>query len=91
LDEISGYIANDNPEAAKSVRRIIFNTADLIAQHPELGQRIRKAAERHQQIRWFVVPKFHNYLIFYRPLQETIVVVRVLHTAQDWTRFFSAA
>ena len=83
------YIATDNPEAAECVHRIILNTADLIAQHPELGRRIRKAAVRHQQIRWSVVPKFHNYLIFYQPFQETIMVIRVLHAAQDWTRFFS--
>jgi toxin ParE1/3/4 len=88
LDEISGYIAADNPEAAERVRRIILNTADLLAQHPELGRRIRKASARHLQIRWFVVPKFRNYLIFYQPFQETIVVIRVLHAAQDWTRFF---
>ena len=91
LDEISGYIAADNPEAAKRVRRIILNTADLLAQHPELGRRIRKASARHLQIRWFVVPKFRNYLIFYQPFQETVMVVRVLLAAQDWTRFFPAA
>jgi plasmid stabilization system protein ParE len=34
------------------------------------------------------MPKFRNYLIFYQPFEETIVVVRVLHAAQDWTRFF---
>jgi toxin ParE1/3/4 len=89
LDEISGYIAADNPEAAERVRRIILNTADLLALHPELGRRIRKAQARHLQIRWFVVPKFRNYLIFYQPFQAAIMVVRVLHAAQDWTRFFS--
>jgi plasmid stabilization system protein ParE len=88
LGEISGYIVADNPEAAERVRRNILNTADLLAQHPELGRRIHKASNRHQQIRWFVVPKFRNYLIFYQAFQETIVVVRVLHAAQDWTRFF---
>jgi len=51
LDEISGYIAADNPEAAARVRRIILNTADLLALHPELGRRIRNAAARHLQIR----------------------------------------
>ena len=88
LDEHCGYITADNPEAAKRVRQVILNTAVLLAQHPELGRSIRKAAPRHAQIRWFVVPKFRNYLIFYQPYQETIVVVRVLHAAQDWTRFF---
>jgi toxin ParE1/3/4 len=91
LDEHYGYIAGDNPGAAERVRRIILNTADLLAQHRELGRRIRKAAPRHAQIRWFVVPKFRNYLIFYQPYQETIMVVRVLHAAQDWTRFFPAS
>jgi toxin ParE1/3/4 len=88
LDEIFNFIAADNSDAAARVRRMILNTADFLTQHPELGRRIRKAAPRHAQIRWFVVPKFHNYLIFYQPFQETIMVVRVLHAAQDWTRFF---
>lgn len=88
LGEISGYIATDNPEAAARVRQTILNTADFLAQHPELGRRIRKAVARHLQIRWFVVPKFRNYLVFYQPYQEGIVVVRILHAAQDWTRFF---
>jgi plasmid stabilization system protein ParE len=61
LDEISGHIAYDNPEAAERVRLTILNTADFLTQHPELGRRIRKAAARHLQIRWFVVPKFRNY------------------------------
>ena len=91
LDEISGHIAADNPEAAERVQLTLLNTADFLAQHPELGRRIRKAAARHLQIRWFVVPKFRNYMIFYQPFHETVMVVRVLHAAQDWTRFFPTA
>jgi plasmid stabilization system protein ParE len=41
LDEISGHIAADNPEAAQRVRRVILNTADFLAPHPEIGRRIR--------------------------------------------------
>ena len=82
------HIAADNPTAAKRVRQIVLNTADLLAEHPELGRRIRKAPARQSQIRWFVVPKFRNYLIFYQPFQETVMVVRVLHAAEDWTRAF---
>lgn len=88
LDEHCGYIAGDNPEAATRVNQIILNTADFLAQHRELGRTISKAVPQHQHIRWFVVPKFRNYLIFYQPYQETIMVIRVLHAAQDWTRFF---
>jgi len=91
LEAIFHFIAADNVDAAEHVRRNILNTADFLAQYPDLGRRIRNAAPRHTQIRWFVVPKFHNYLIFYQPFKETIMVVRVLHAAQDWTRFFPAS
>jgi plasmid stabilization system protein ParE len=88
LDGIFHRIAADNPDAAERVCRTVLNTADFLVQHPELGRRIRHVTPRHAQIRWFVVPRFHNYLIFYQPFQETVMVVRVLHAAQDWTRFF---
>src|ERR1041384_7770505 len=87
LDSHCSHIASDNPEAAQRVRQTILNTADFLAQYPELGPRIRRAAPRHAEIRWFVVPKYRNYLIFYLPFQDTIMVVRILHAAQDWTRF----
>lgn len=90
LGAIFNFIVADNSEAAERVRRTILNTADLLAQYPELGRRIHNASPRHVRIRWFVVPKFHNYLIFYQLFAETVMVVRVLHAAQDWTRFFSA-
>ncbi len=88
LEEHCNCIAGDNPEAAARVRQAILHVADFLAQHWELGRRIRKASLRHAQIRWFVVPHFRNDLIFYPPHEETIMVIRVLHAAQDWTRFF---
>jgi toxin ParE1/3/4 len=88
LEEIFHYIAGDNPDVAKRVRQTILNTDDFLAQYPEAGRNIRHASSRHAQIRWSIVPKFRNYLVFYQPFQETIMVVRVLHAAQDWTRFF---
>jgi toxin ParE1/3/4 len=90
LDDISSHIATDNPPAAAQVRQTILRTADFLAEHRELGRSIRHAPSRHAQIRWFVVPRFRNYLIFYQPWGNTIMVVRVLHAAQDWTRYFPA-
>jgi plasmid stabilization system protein ParE len=88
LEAIFHFIVDDNPEAAEHVRHSILNAADFLAQYPELGRRIHNASPRHVRIRWFVVPKFRNYLIFYVPFQDTVIVVRVLHAARDWTRFF---
>jgi plasmid stabilization system protein ParE len=88
LDGISRHIAADNPDAAARVRQTILRTADFLAEHRELGRNIRHAPPRHAQTRWFVVPRFRNYLIFYQPWGDTIMVIRVLHAAQDWTRYF---
>ena len=88
LEQIRDYIATDDPEAAERVRQAFLDTADLLAQNVEIGRPIREASPRHADIRWFVVPRFRNYLIFYRPFRDTILVVRVLHATQDWTRFF---
>ena len=88
MEEIFNDIAGHNPDAAERVRQTILNTADLLAHRPEPGRRIRAATPRHVQIRWSIVPKFRNHLIFYQPYQETIMVVRVIHAARDWTRFF---
>lgn len=59
--------------------------------NPAIGRRIRDAKDRHAEIRWLVVPKFRNYLLFYRPFENIVMVVRVLHAAQDWTWFFPSA
>jgi toxin ParE1/3/4 len=88
LEGICEYVAADNAEAAERVRRTILDTADLLAGNPGIGRAIHNAAVRQADIRWLVVPKFRNYLVFYLPFQDTIVVVRILHAAQDWTRFF---
>jgi toxin ParE1/3/4 len=88
LEGIRGFIAADNPVAADRVRARILDTADLLAANPEIGRRILNASSRHADICWLVVPKFRDYLIFYRPFQNTIMVVRILHAAQDRTRFF---
>jgi len=70
LRQIREYIALDDPEAAERVEKALLDTADLLAQNIEIGRRIPNAAPRHTDVRWFVVPRFRNYLIFYRPHQE---------------------
>ena len=88
LEGIRDYIATENPEAAERVWQAFLDTVDLLARNAEIGRHILNASPRHADVRWFVVPRFRNYLLFYRPFQDTILVLRVLHASQDWTRFF---
>ncbi len=88
MDTLRDFIAADNVDAAVRVRLTILDTADLLAVTPGIGRRIRNAGSRYNDIHWLVVPKFRNYLIFYRPFEDTIMVVGILHAARDWTQFF---
>ncbi len=91
LELIREYISRDNPEAAEGVRLALLATADLLAQNVEAGTLVRNAPARHADVRWFVAPQFRNYLIFYRPSRDSILVVRILQARQYWTRFFGSS
>src|SRR4051794_36072742 len=84
LTEVYEFVAADNYLAAGAlVDRLEHQIAALAAQpgmgrsRPELGPRLRS----------FAVGK---YVIFYRPIEDGIEVIRVLHGMQDIDRIFEA-
>jgi plasmid stabilization system protein ParE len=88
LQGIQQHIARNNPQAANRVWQTFLDTADLLASNITAWQAVVNASPRHQDVRSFLIPRFQNYLIFYRPYEDTIMVLRVLCAAQDWKRFF---
>jgi plasmid stabilization system protein ParE len=88
LEKIRDRIAKENVGASRRVWNAVLDIADLLADNIEAGTKIANAPRRFADVRWFVIPQFRNYLVFYRPHQNTILVLRVLHAARDWTRFF---
>lgn len=76
-------IARRQPEAA---RRFVAATEDAIrklAAMPGMGA-IRESSDPDLiGLRQWPIKRFRNYLIIYRPLRDGIVVVRVMHGAQD--------
>jgi toxin ParE1/3/4 len=82
LLEVGSFIAADNPEAADRLLDGIGKTCRMLAANPEAG-RIRE--ELSPGLR--SVPR-GNYVIFYRPSADGVVVVRVLHGARDLPGLF---
>ncbi len=82
LEEIWLFIAQDNPEAADRFIRTIVSRFPTLASMPYLG-RLRE--ELSARLRSFPVS---NYVIFYRPLEDGIQIVRVLHGARDLPPLF---
>jgi toxin ParE1/3/4 len=77
LLEIWLYIAERNPAAADRVLDAIEHVCGLIAAQPLSG---RERSEIAPGIRSFVVM---SWVIFYRPHDEFVDIVRVVHGARD--------
>jgi toxin ParE1/3/4 len=78
LDEIGDYIAQQaDEERAEAVLRTIAQKIQLHANTPFLGQSRNELLEG---MRSFTV---YRYIVFYRPLEEGIRVIRVLHGSRD--------
>jgi toxin ParE1/3/4 len=80
---IYSYIAEDNPRNAEIILRLFDEKLSLLAEHPFFG---RPRPEFAAHLRSWVV---HRFVLFYRPLENGIELIRVLHGSMDITaRFF---
>ncbi len=55
-----------------------------LARHPALGVELALPQAAIAGMRKWQVKEFEKFLIFYRPRQDGVAIVRVLHAAQDW-------
>jgi toxin ParE1/3/4 len=88
IDGISDYIAHDNLDAARRFREMVRKEITLLSEWPLMGALRDFPNPRLQGIRSWPVKHFMNYLIFYRPIENGIEIIRVLHGARDIERIF---
>ncbi len=84
LDDIWDYIAVNNPDAADRVLDKIDTLAHQLAKLPNLGTRCDELSEG---LRQFPVRPF-EYVLFYRPTDEGIRLIRILHGRRDLSSVF---
>jgi toxin ParE1/3/4 len=80
--EIWSYIAADNPAAANRLLDRFDSLFQTIAAQPELGRKVEELAPNLRFI------PLGNYLVFYRPMNDGVEIVRLLHGARDVTAEF---
>ena len=79
------YIAQDSSENAdRFVSRVYQICHETLAFNPQIG---RSREELSEEIRSSVVDE---YVIFYRPIADGVMVVRVLHGRRDIEELFDA-
>jgi toxin ParE1/3/4 len=66
----------------------VEDTIRFLTQSREAGQRCNFASDMAEGIRVWPANGFRNPLIFYRPMNEGVEIVRVLHGARDIESLF---
>jgi toxin ParE1/3/4 len=82
LLDIWNFIASDSFDKADQLLKKIDSQLKMLASNPGMG---RKRDSLALNMRSFPVG---NYLIFYRPINQGIEVIRVIHGARDIQSLF---
>ncbi len=79
LIDLAAWIAADNPDATRRFIDAARATAEDLSDQPERGTPRAFASPALAGIRMSAVKGFRRHLMFYRPDDSHILIVRVLH------------
>jgi toxin ParE1/3/4 len=80
LENIANYLFEKTPENAPRLIREIYDTPGTLKSFPNRGRAGKKEGTRE-----LVLPSL-PYIIVYLIRGDTVYIVRVLHSSQDWPR-----
>jgi toxin ParE1/3/4 len=82
------YISRDNLGAALRFIDAAEATFEFLAANREVGERCRFSDPRLEEVRVWPVEGFRNHLVYFRPIDDGVQIVRVLHGARDVEALF---
>ena len=86
IERIASYIARDHLRAAIG---FILATKDAfvrLAEFPGIGPEWEPVIKKYPGLRFWPIKRYSNYLILYRPVQDGVEILRVIHGARDINR-----
>ncbi len=83
---ITSRIARDNLSAALRVNVQIENAFELLAEMPRAGPVCGFSEAELSDLRFWPIKRFRHYLVIYRPTDNGVEIVRVIHAARDFRR-----
>ena len=89
LVETAVYLEERNPDAAMRFLAAVEDTLAALAELPEIGVERPFGDPRLAGLRMLPVHGFEKHLIFYRPTEDGVEIVRVLHGARDIEGMFA--
>jgi len=89
LDEQAEYLAvQRSVEVSVRFYHAAEDTFQLLANQPEIGRRAEYRSPLLSGMRTFPMKRFPKHLVFYRPLEDGVEIIRVLHGARDIESLF---
>ena len=82
LREIFSYIADENPDAARTLLAEIRKRADILTDNPQLGRLGRVDGTRE------LVLKGTHFILPYRVKGQQIQILAIFHSTRDWPKGF---
>ncbi len=85
MDEVFSYISKDNVSAADELLERINRQISSLAEFPNMGSMLSddEYAIIQRGYRFIVVSP---YLVFYRLVENTVIIYRILHGRRDYLR-----
>ncbi len=81
--KILEHLKNEDPTLPELFMDDFESALEKIAAFPELGSLWESEEKRFAKVRYWQMKKFENHLVFYKPVREGILILHVLHGAQD--------
>jgi toxin ParE1/3/4 len=82
-DHHAAYIAEDNPAAARRFYEALAASVAKLGEFPAMGSPRAYGSAELACLRMMPVQGFPCHLIFYRPAEGGVEIVRVLHSSRD--------
>lgn len=89
LDRLVDYFRTTSIELAQCFVDCTESTFRFLAENREVGHQCQFTQRELANIRVWPIDRFKNHLVFFRPIETGIEIVRVLHGARDIEAIFS--
>ena len=90
VEELIDFLCDRIAEVAQRFVDAAEATFEFLAANREVGERCRFSDPRLEGIRVWPVEGYRNHLVYFRPIDDGVQIVRVLHGARDVESLFGA-
>jgi toxin ParE1/3/4 len=88
-DECLDYLARQNVTAARRFFNAVQQAIERLARMPGLGSPVEIWNPQLEGVRYLTIQGFRNYVVYYRPLEDGIEVLHIVHASRDVDRLFA--